>query len=60
VTFPDGRDPIERIYSNGASAAVDNMGKAIDYYEKKGVQCSIALYTHNGMLIIRKNVPDTE
>jgi len=51
VTFPDGTPTVERTYSNGASIAVDNLSKAIDYYTNKNTPCEIVLTDHNGVII---------
>ena len=53
VDFPDDSATVERLYSKGASDAVDNMAKAIEYYERKKRQCAISLRDNKGNLIIR-------
>ena len=52
VIFADGSKPTARTYTSGASNAVEDMAKAIQWYTAKETPCRISLYDFRGALII--------
>jgi hypothetical protein len=52
VKFADGSEPVERFYTRGATEAVENMAKAMNWYTEKKINCLISLYDFRGFLII--------
>lgn len=52
--FPE-EEPVARIYYR-ATEAVDNMGKAMEYYSARNTNCVLSLYDYRGTLIISQTV----
>ena len=56
VVFPNETPEVTRTYVKGANEAVENMGKAINFYEARSIPCVISLYDHEQSLIVRHAV----